>query len=442
MAAPSLLPLTKKPSLLPPSNPSGSKSSLALPASKAKKAPKKIAIDLPALSKGGDLEDDTSNGPPAKKQRVEGRGVGSSGLFSMLPAPKLAAPVKPPPERVLGSGKGPGLVFNTSASSSKASEKTSPPLAQDDTQDNIELAGGVLSSSLPFMPSSVKKGKANISLEDPSNRVSGRAQGPPPPAAADLFSLGASVHILFHHTIPDRPSDIESARRSTPLPSPSGSAIRPLGVSAAPKVDECIPPEPTPDDPYPGYYRLPSGTWAAYDAEYYNKFYDKWKTDYDRAVRALEKGTEKGFEGAEADDTQEVNALREMEKAKKEIQEREEKKALTTGASGEPAAPKMNIKGSKISKGARKRGQLASLLVEAYQNREVLEERIAEGRRNRKEAGNKYESQFTVMPIHFPGVTGTGCSFGHSAAWTPHDSPLRYWSTGMPSVPVFGRPSS
>lgn len=48
------------------------------------------------------------------------------------------------------------------------------------------------------------------------------------------------------------------------------------------------------------------------------------------------------------------------------------------------------MQGSKVSKGARKRGQLSSLLVEAYQNREVLEERIAEGRRNRKEAGNKY----------------------------------------------------
>ena len=116
----------------------------------------------------------------------------------------------------------------------------------------------------------------------------------------------------------------------------------------------------------------------------------------------------KGFENADADDTQEINALHEMEKAKKEIQDREEKKALTQGAGGEPEAPRMNVKvwsprlslsgscmlngtqGSKISKGARKRGQLASLLVEAYQNREALEEKIAEGRRNRKEAGNKY----------------------------------------------------
>lgn len=48
------------------------------------------------------------------------------------------------------------------------------------------------------------------------------------------------------------------------------------------------------------------------------------------------------------------------------------------------------MQGSKVSKGARRRGQLSSLLVEAYQNREVLEEKIAEGRRNRKEAGNKY----------------------------------------------------
>lgn len=30
------------------------------------------------------------------------------------------------------------------------------------------------------------------------------------------------------------------------------------------------------------------------------------------------------------------------------------------------------------------------MLMEAYQNREALEEKIAEGRRNRKEAGNKY----------------------------------------------------
>ena len=116
-----------------------------------------------------------------------------------------------------------------------------------------------------------------------------------------------------------------------------------LSISSAPKIDEYIPPEPTPSDPYPGYYQLPSGTWAAYDSAYYQRFYDKWKADYDREIRAFEK-KEKGFEGADTDDTQEVDALRVMEKAKKEIQEREEKKALTKGASGEPEAPRMNVK--------------------------------------------------------------------------------------------------
>jgi proline-rich protein PRCC len=116
-----------------------------------------------------------------------------------------------------------------------------------------------------------------------------------------------------------------------------------LSISSAPKIEEYTPPEPTPNDPYPGYYQLPSSTWEAYDPKYYQQFYNKWKADYDREVRALEK-KEKGFEDADADDTQEVNALREMEKAKKEVQEREEKKALTQGAGGEPAAPKMNIK--------------------------------------------------------------------------------------------------
>jgi hypothetical protein len=223
---------------------------------------------------------------------------------------------------------------------------------------------------LPFIPVSVKKGKANISLEESSEKVTPKTRDPPAPTTVDLFSLNsAKPSASSVNTLPGLPST--------------------LSISSAPKIDEYTPPEPTPNDPYPGYYQLPSGTWAAYDSAYYQRFYGKWKADYDRSIRAFEK-KEKGFEGADTDDTQEVDALREMEKAKKEIQEREEKKALTQGAGGQQEAPRMNVKGSKVSKGARKRGQLASLLVEAYQNREVLEERIAEGRRNRKEAGNKY----------------------------------------------------
>jgi len=79
-----------------------------------------------------------------------------------------------------------------------------------------------------------------------------------------------------------------------------------------------------------------------------------------------------------------------MERARKEVQEREQRKALTKGASGEPAQPKMKITAAKMSGVARSRHQLATMLKEAYDNREALEEKIAEGKRNRKEAGNKY----------------------------------------------------
>lgn len=160
-------------------------------------------------------------------------------------------------------------------------------------------------------------------------------------------------------------------------------------ISSAPKIEEFVPPEPTPQDEYPGYYRLPSGKWAAYDPEYYRKFYQKWQADYDKYVRDLEKGKIKGFEDLDEESATGVNAMEEMAKAREEIQVTEERKALTQ-SKDQTAGPRMNIKGAALSGRARTRGQLATLLTEAYQNREAYEERIAQGRRNRKEAGNKY----------------------------------------------------
>jgi hypothetical protein len=69
----------------------------------------------------------------------------------------------------------------------------------------------------------------------------------------------------------------------------------------------------------------------------------KWKEEYDAHLRALEKGVAKGFEGLDDSNLDEVDALKEMERAKKEIQEREERKAITMGAGGGPAAPRMTI---------------------------------------------------------------------------------------------------
>lgn len=69
----------------------------------------------------------------------------------------------------------------------------------------------------------------------------------------------------------------------------------------------------------------------------------KWQSEYNAQVRALEKGMVKGFEGLDTDTVEEINAMKEMEKAKVQIREREERKAVTQGTTNGPTAPKMNI---------------------------------------------------------------------------------------------------
>ncbi|KAI1795838.1 mitotic checkpoint regulator, MAD2B-interacting-domain-containing protein [Ganoderma leucocontextum] len=390
----SKLPAPAKKSSLSLSPPSGAASSsksssgISLPPPKTKKA-KKIAIGLPRLPKDADdANSDDDERPAAKKPRLES-GARSSALLSMLPAPKNKAPVLAAPERVLGGGRGPGLIFKSAPRQPNRvitvedAEEDEDGARQADTLDSSysaileEKEEDTKPSPLPFMPTSVKRGKANVSVEEKySVPVSRPAVSSAP--TIDFFSLGSS------------PSSQTSSSRPSVSPAPPVSSAPGLfSFTAAPSVQEFKPPEPTPEDPYPGYYMLPSGQWAAYDPPYYKKFYDKWKKEYDAHVRALEKGTMKGFEGAE-DHAEEVNALKEMEKAKQDIQEREERKALTTGSAEVPVAPKMNIKGAALGGRARSRHQLSTLLTEAYQNRESLEEQIAQGRRNRKEAGNKY----------------------------------------------------
>jgi proline-rich protein PRCC len=44
-------------------------------------------------------------------------------------------------------------------------------------------------------------------------------------------------------------------------------------------VADFIPPPPGPNDPYPGYYQLPTGSWAAYDQDYYHTFFPSAKEE-------------------------------------------------------------------------------------------------------------------------------------------------------------------
>jgi hypothetical protein len=175
-------------------------SKLTLAAPKAKKAPKKIAIDLPALPKDDSADHDSDEARPAKKPRTETRGAGSSALFSRLPAPKLMAPVKPAPERILGSGKGHGLVFSNTPS--QRTQDTSGTLADVDSQPNLDVAEEQ-SMSLPFTPVSVMKGKANVSLEESFSHGRVGVRDSATSAAVDLFSLSTSHHVPVHFTTPN-----------------------------------------------------------------------------------------------------------------------------------------------------------------------------------------------------------------------------------------------
>ena len=138
--------------------------------SKAKR-PKRITIGLPRISASGEEE---QGEPPAKRARTTG--AGASSLLSMLPAPKQAAPV---PQRVLGGKSGPGLVFNA-------------PRSQfvNDKEANESLTSDKASRSTSFLPPSLAKGKANISLEDEA--AFSKPAAPSRPSSVDFFSLGVS----------------------------------------------------------------------------------------------------------------------------------------------------------------------------------------------------------------------------------------------------------
>jgi len=180
-----------------PISATGPSDSLPTPKS-TKRAPKKIAIGLPALSKDGDEEKDSLEleKPAPKRQKMSGAGV--SGLLSMLPAPKQKN-VVPQQQRVLGGGKGSGLVFDLK-SSAPASKKQEV----EDEGEGEELTASTTStlssrdSLLPFLPPSLVKGKANISLED-KPKVHTKSTYPIISSApvADFFSIGMSKVLLI-----------------------------------------------------------------------------------------------------------------------------------------------------------------------------------------------------------------------------------------------------
>lgn len=338
----------------------GPSPSTSLPLPPPKRITKKVTIGLPSLRTGLDsTEDDAQDQRPLPKKPRLDSGAGASSLVSMLPNPTRPIAAT---ERILGSGKGSAFTF-------KASRPLVNPNCVSGSSEGLDTYQ-TLSEETEEKLSSVSVDSA-APTSSPLQGI--RRNEGVSPDTTDFFSLTTSC---------------SDSREASTLSSPwSASTPR---LSSAPRIPDFNPPEPSQTDEYPGYYQLPSGAWAAHDPAYYAEYVKKWQKEYDTQVRALEKTAVKGFEGFDATSAAEVDAMKEMEKSKLEMKIREERKAVTQGARGTPAAPRMTMTASKMSGIARSRHQLSTLLRDAYENREALEEKIAQGKRNRKEAGNKY----------------------------------------------------
>jgi hypothetical protein len=176
---------------------------------KLKRPPKKIAISLPNFSNVKDDEDDDlkDERPVAKKPRLQS-GAGASSLLSMLPQPKQKNPLFPSSERVrvLGAGKGPGLVFHTFPQGITGSldtrddgtedqGTTAPPFASNST----DVVPAHLTAPHPFLPPSLVKGKPSISVEADAATSRSTSQPRNTAPAVDFFSLGLfllSIHVI------------------------------------------------------------------------------------------------------------------------------------------------------------------------------------------------------------------------------------------------------
>ena len=78
----------------------------------------------------------------------------------------------------------------------------------------------------------------------------------------------------FHISLTDSlPLIADSSVQSNTASTSKTKAVPPTSIISAPAVADYVPPEPTSNDPYPGYYQLPSGAWAAYDPDYYHSFF-------------------------------------------------------------------------------------------------------------------------------------------------------------------------
>jgi hypothetical protein len=355
--------------------------------SKKRAAPVKIGFDLLKPLPGDDEDESKPDAADSARKRPKlgdaGKGKGKSALLDMLPPPKRALPVPKP-----------------TASTSDTASKTAQSASSDALGSNDGDLGGPSSqpvTTASLLPRNLRakgdKGKAAAPKEaevdffgiSQCNRLSTRSN------ASDLTCLA----IVGSATEP-----VAAAPRIVAPPKAS------ISVTSAPEVADYVPPPPTANDPYPGYYQLPSGSWAAYDPEYYMSYFRDLAKEAEGPVG-------RGWEGVEKmdkDGMQDINVSKGLEEERRLAEER--KKLTAPDLYSEESTYKVCFKTERFALPKRstdtphphvgpqavgrttgkagQRHQLTALLKDAHANRSALEERIAANKRTKRESGAKY----------------------------------------------------
>ncbi|KAI5454391.1 hypothetical protein NCC49_004445 [Naganishia albida] len=307
----------------PPANPAATTSALGLPPPKNKKRALKIGFDHPLLSAPtfGTAQDEAEADEPASKKARRIKEDESSQVADKTGKGKSTLlDMLPPPKRAVV----PSTITTT---------QTSTPAVEEETEEPTLI-----------MPRKVAK----------------QAVGKPESVGLDLFGLAS--------TTPSLSAPISHASEST-----SSSQI-----SSAPIIEEYIPPPPSAQDPYPGYYQDPKGTWHAYPAETWAAFLAS-----SAATLAEQGAVGRAWEGVEDAEGVHVDVKSRMEEERRKA---EELKKLTARASEETTYRAVG----KTMGRAGQRHQLSTLLKDAQANRVALEERFARDKRTKKESGGKY----------------------------------------------------
>lgn len=190
-----------------------------------------------------------------------------------------------------------------------------------------------------------------------------------------------------------RAGSVVASTSSAPTPSAPKSHLP--SISSAPSLSSAPTPKsqptgaPTAADPYPGFTQLANGQWVAKDQATYDLWVSQVGLDGQGAP-----ASEEAPRGFEAHAISNAVDLGEEARRRREAWEKRPDVLGLNGEKGKAEEEKKEFKipgQKKVAAGrARRTGQLSALLADAVDRRQELEEKIAQGKANRKAAGNKY----------------------------------------------------